>query len=221
MNHYSEQLNYREQQEAEQFRPNTSFTDDPEDGATEEEYTAARARETGDDFNVLREAARASVTLVKLFTVAIRFACDVKTTDCVSRDGRKYKTRAQIIFTIHDNRILLNLTDDATFVKRGNNFGLVHEIYGTNFTEAIERDDATHTNYRIRFVQHALPVVKRDTPQPRPFPPAVNRTKIKHLQDLQGQVMRLRSELESDDTCKNALTRDIAEITRQIAILKC
>lgn len=225
MNSFAERADFEDKLFEAELQPDTSFTDDPEDGSTEAERTEQNERQAADDFDATAAETRSDRTPVKLFTVAVKWACALRVTDKEWK-GRTFESRVQTLFTIRGNRIVLLLAKDAQAMKEGAHHGMVCEIFGADFDEKTEWDAKNEKNVKTRIVKRAHIFIKRNPvpavakQEPQLSPTATERRRHHALSRLQARLHRLESELRMDDTREIELTRDIEDTIIKMRMLE-
>lgn len=200
-----------------------SFDDtDPQDGATREEYEAARKSDDATDY-ALPLSDREGLPKVKLLTAAIRWICAAKPKTRETKSGRTLDYFTQALFTTRGNRIILTYDAGTRPMKGGPARGILAEIFGREIEKQTNADKTISAIvYGAEVFTRGSQTVKAAASSPAITLPTSRKTdeRAEQLTALRSEYARIARSLECDDHDKVAKSRRLEEIALQIHALE-
>lgn len=200
-----------------------SFDDtDPQDGATREEYEAARESDDATDY-ALPLSDREGLPKVKLLTAAIRWICAAKPKTRETQSGRTLDYFTQALFTSRGNRIILAYDACTRPMKDGPGRGILAEIFGREIEKQTNADKTiTAIVYGAEVFTRGSQTVKAAASTPATGSHASRKgdERAENLTSLRTEYARIARSLEYDDHDKAEKSRRLEEIALRIHVLE-
>lgn len=199
----------------------------PEEGEDPAEYQEMREREEAIALptEVLDSRHKAKV---KLVTASLKWVCAAKPKERSTKSGRPVRYFTQAFFTVRGNRLVLTYDAGTSPMPAGPGRGAIVEVFGRNSDEQ-ENSDKSRTLFiagaevfKIRRPEEAATVggvgVSADPNQPRQS--EESRERVRATRTLRAELIRLRNELERDDTYEEAIKARYLDLSLQLARLE-
>jgi hypothetical protein len=202
-----------------------SFDDtDPQDGATREEYEAARESDDATDY-ALPVSDREGLPKVKLLTANIRWICAPKPKTRETKSGRTLDYFTQALFTTRGNRIILTYDAGTRPMKDGPGRGILAEIFGREIEKQTNADKTVTSiifgaEVFTRGVQPAKATTSTSPAASHGKPSRAGSERAEQLTTLRAEYSRITRSLEFDDHDKTEKSLRLEEIALRIHALE-